>query len=590
MAADPSAPKDASPAAALAAAPTGAAAAASAAAVADPAAVVAWLRSLVGPGAQLRVDSRALRPGDVFVALPGTRADGRAHIADAAGRGAAAVLVEAAGWVGLQGPAADLPPLRAVARLADRLGDIAAAFYGQPSERLLTVAVTGTNGKTSITQWIAQLFGRHGRHCGVIGTLGWGFPAAPLAEVGLTTPDAATLQRLVRDLLQAGARALALEVSSIGLDQGRVNGMQFDIAVFTNLTRDHLDYHRTMQAYEAAKVRLIDWPTLSTAVINLDDAAGRRCAARSIARGVRTIGFTVDGAGPVAPDVPTGLVALLRASAVRATAGGLHFDVVSSGPGVSTQAAHVAVPLVGHFNVANLLAVLGVAHAAGLPFAVVVAELAALVPPAGRMQSAGNGVGAPHVVVDYAHTPDAVAKALQALRPLAQARGGQLWVVLGAGGDRDPGKRAPMGAAAARFADRVVVTSDNPRTERPEAIVAAVLDGALAGAAADAAAVDAGEAQESAYAAAAAAVPADGAGGAAAPDRPSFVRAAASVESEIDRARAIAQVVQRAAVQDVVLIAGKGHEDTQEIDGRRLPFSDLAHARAALAARLAAPC
>ncbi len=500
---------------------------------------LAWLRATV-PSAldgahHLQLDSRCVAPGDVFVgvpgAVPGRSADGRDYVRAAAALGAAAALVEAEGWtpVDVAIPVLPVPGLRRL------IGALAASFYGRPSERLLTIGVTGTNGKTSCTQWIAQLLTLQGIRCGVIGTVGSGFPGAPLAGAALTTPDAIALQRRLRALLDAGARAVALEVSSIGLDQGRVDGMAFDIALFTNLTRDHLDYHGTLERYEAAKARLFDWPTLSHAVLNLDDAAGQRLATRLARRGgIHVIGFTAQGAA-----APAALALRLSAHAVRPTATGLRFEVDDG-----ARRFDVAVPLVGAFNVSNLLGVLAVAVAAGISLARACEVVPRLVPPPGRMQRVG-AEGAPLAIVDYAHTPDALEQALAALAPLAQVRGGRLWVVFGAGGDRDPGKRAPMGEVAARLADRVVITSDNPRTEPPEAIVEAIACGVV-------------------------------------PER------AARVERIVDRAEAIAYALGAADAADVVLIAGKGHEDYQDIGGVKRPFSDVEHARAALARRGAA--
>jgi UDP-N-acetylmuramoyl-L-alanyl-D-glutamate--2,6-diaminopimelate ligase len=498
--------------------------------------VMAWLRATV-PSAldgahHLQLDSRRIAPGDVFVAVPGVvagrSADGRDYVRAAAALGAVAALVEAQGWTGAD---VDLPvlPVRGLRQL---IGSLAATFYGRPSEKLLAIGVTGTNGKTSCSQWIAQLLTLEGQRCAVIGTVGSGFPGAVFAGAALTTPDAIALQREVRALLDEGAQALAMEVSSIGLDQGRVDGMAFDIALFTNLTRDHLDYHGTLERYEAAKARLFDWPTLSHAVINLDDAAGRRLAERVARRGgPQLIGFTAQDAAAPAP-----LALRLSAHEVRATATGLRFEVDDG-----RRRIDVAVPLVGAFNVSNLLGVLGTAVAAGVALERACAVVPRLAPPPGRMQRIG-GEGTPLAVVDYAHTPDALAQALAALAPLARARGGRLWVVFGAGGDRDAGKRAPMGEAAARLADRVVITSDNPRTEAPEAIVDAIARG----------------------------VPAD---------------RAARVERIVDRAAAIAHALVIADEADVVLIAGKGHEDYQDIGGVKRPFSDVEHARAALTRR-----
>ncbi|MFO0146674.1 MAG: UDP-N-acetylmuramoyl-L-alanyl-D-glutamate--2,6-diaminopimelate ligase [Betaproteobacteria bacterium] len=481
---------------------------------------LAWLRQHAPAARDLHLDSRQVAAGDVFVALPGARVDGRDYIAAAVARGAAAAVVEAQGW---RGEAAC--PVLPLPHLAARAGELAAAFYGAPSAALRMFGVTGTNGKTSCSQWIAQLLTASGTRCAAIGTVGSGFPGREWRDAALTTPDAVSLQRELHRLRAAGAQAVAMEVSSIGLDQGRVAGTHFDVALFTNLTRDHLDYHGTMAAYEAAKTRLFDWPGLRCAVLNLDDAMGRRLAARG---GGEVIGYGAAGAG----DAPVAW--RVQASEVAATARGLAFTVEAAG-----RRARIDVPLVGQFNVANLLGVLGCALAAGVDFEAACRQLPKLVPPPGRMQRVG-GVEEPLAVIDYAHTPDALAQALAALRPAARARGGALWVVFGAGGDRDPGKRAPMGEAAARGADRVVITSDNPRSEVPDEIVTAVAAGA---------------------------------------------RGARQLECIVDRAEAIAHALAEAAPADIVLIAGKGHEPYQEIGGRRLPFSDLEHARAALDAR-----
>jgi UDP-N-acetylmuramoyl-L-alanyl-D-glutamate--2,6-diaminopimelate ligase len=496
--------------------------------------IIAWLRTTTGGQARdLQLDSRRLGTGDVFVAIPGQQADGRAYLDTAAQLGASAALVEAAGWPALRGGRPLALPVLAVPGLAALLGPLAARWYGQPSQTLQVVGVTGTNGKTSCSQWVAQLLTVLGRRCAVIGTVGSGFPGATFGGASLTTPDAIGLQREVARLRAEGAQALAMEVSSIGLDQGRVNGMTFDTALFTNLTRDHLDYHGTMARYEAAKARLFDWPTLTHAVLNLDDAAGQRLAARLASRaaaGLRVIGY-----GLTAVDTPCPLAHRLRAEQVRATAQGLAFDLVLDG----RERHALEVPLVGQFNASNLLGVLGCVLAAGHDLRAALARLPELVPPPGRMQRVG-GRDEPLAVIDYAHTPDALAQALAALRPLAQARSGALWVVFGAGGDRDPGKRAPMGEAAARGADRLVITSDNPRREDPLAIIAAIARGVPAG---------------------------------------------RDMQQQPDRARAIADTLRAAATADVVLIAGKGHEDYQDTGGRKTPFSDVTHAEAALAAR-----
>jgi UDP-N-acetylmuramoyl-L-alanyl-D-glutamate--2,6-diaminopimelate ligase len=492
---------------------------------------LAFLRRLPSASDQrqrdLRLDSRGVRAGDIFLAVPGGKSDGRRFLADAIGHGAAAALVDADGWDG----SVHAIPVQPVQGLRDSLGALAAAYYERPSEQLLSVGVTGTNGKTSCSQWIAQLLTHEGRRCAVVGTVGIGFPGA-LQPSELTTPDPVSRQRERRHLLDAGAQALAMEVSSIGLEQHRADGMHFDVALFTNLTRDHLDVHGTMERYEAAKAMLFEWPGLRHAVINLDDPAGCRIAARAAERGVEVIGYSARADTTARPYTPR-----LLARQIRATEEGLAFELC-----VGEKVHPVEVRLVGHFNVANLLGVVGVSLACGIRSDRAAAALPMMVPPPGRMQRV-DANAQPLVVVDYAHTPDALAQALEALRPLVKARQGRLWVVFGAGGDRDPGKRAPMGAAA-MAADAVVITSDNPRTEDPERIVEHVAAGA---------------------------------------------RTARELTTEVDRARAIERAIVAADPADVVLIAGKGHEDYQIIGSEKRPFSDVVQARRALALRSRGP-
>jgi len=362
----------------------------------------------------------------------------------------------------------------------------------------------------------------------VVGTLGTGFVDG-LAVTGFTTPDAIQLQRSLADLHRAGARAIAMEVSSHGLEQGRVDGTCFDIAVFTNLTQDHLDYHGTMAEYELAKARLFGWPGLRAAVINRDDAAGVRLLQNARAD-IETIEYGIDGEAAA----QHGAKQWLRASNVRAHRTGTTFDVDGS-----FGHATVHAPTLGLFNVSNLLAVLGALLAAGVPWPDAIAHLEKLQPVSGRMERFGGEDG-PLVVVDYAHTPDALEQTLRALAPITEARGGNLWAVFGCGGDRDPGKRPQMGAIAERLAPHVVLTSDNPRSEDPQHILDEIADGM---------------------------------------ENP---RAATQIE---DRAAAILHAVRHADALDVIVVAGKGHESTQEIAGRKRPFSDQEHVRLALAAR-----
>jgi len=476
---------------------------------------------------QLASDSRRCTPGTVFFAYPGEAVDGRRYIADALARGASAVVWEAEGFTW---DARWQVPNASVAGLKQEAGWIAHDFYGRPSEALWVCGVTGTNGKTSCTQWIAAALESLGVKSGVIGTLGSGFPGALDAALN-TTPDVLELHALLARMREAGALAVAMEASSHGLAQGRTNGVAFDCALFTNLSHDHLDYHGTMDAYGAAKALLFEAPSLEVAVLNLDDVAGVRLAERARARGLRTVGYSL-----LASQLVRGIVdEHLAARSIVIEADATRVSIESSWGG-----AELRLPQLGRFNVSNALGVLGCLLAYGVGFDAAVGRLACLPAVAGRMQALG-GKAAPLVIVDYAHTPDALEKVLHALRPVAEARGGALVAVFGAGGDRDPAKRSMMGAVAARLADRIVLTSDNPRSEDPAAILAAIRAGVT------------GE-----------------------------------CTLEVDRARAIDAAIGEAAPQDVVLIAGKGHESYQEIGGARRPFSDADAARAALAARGAA--
>ena len=447
---------------------------------------------------RLSSDSRRCAPGVAFLAYPGESADGRAHIGDAIARGASAVLWEEKGFQWRRDWRLPNLPMR---DLKQQAGALAHEFYGRPSESLWVCGVTGTNGKTSCSQWIGALL----KKTAVIGTLGAGFPGALSAAVN-TTPDALETQFLLRTFLDEGAQAVAMEVSSHGLVQGRVNGVRFSCALFTNLSRDHLDYHGSMAHYGAAKARLFDLPGLQAAVLNLDDAFGVELARRLRGR-VRTIGY-----GLSVRDAPVD-------------------ELIVAGRQVDVD----SIPVLGRFNVSNALGVLGCLVANGIPVEEGARLLRTLPPVPGRMQAVGEE---PLVVIDYAHTPDALENVLQALRPVAAARGGRLAVVFGAGGDRDPGKRPLMGAIAARLADRVLITSDNPRSEQPLAIISQIEQGVEG-----------------------------------------------KHEVEADRALAIERVISSAEAKDVVLIAGKGHESYQEVAGRRLHFSDEEHARSALARR-----
>lgn len=463
-------------------------------------------------------DSRQVRAGDVFLAYPGALADGRRFIEAALARGASAVLWQPGGdfvwnpaWTAVNLPVASL---RALA------GPLAHLVYQHPSESLSLIAITGTNGKTTVSQCLARAYPRP---CAAIGTLGAGFPGE-LSETGFTTPEATVLMRYLAEFRDQGAAACALEASSIGIEESRMNGLRVDVAVFTNLTRDHLDYHGTMAAYAAAKEKLFHWPRLRTAIINLDDEFGIHLMRESSA--MRLIGYSC---GEPRRDFP----ALVRAENIVATPFGQRFELV-----MPNGRCLVDTTLPGRYNISNLLACAAVLYDAGVMPAEIARRLSELTPPLGRMESLG-GTAEPLVVVDYAHTPDALEKALLALRPLALARGGRLTVVFGCGGDRDPGKRQDMGSVAQSLADSVCLTNDNPRGESPEAIVAAIQLGAP------------------------------------------------QARIELDRRQAIRSEISLAAEQDVILLAGKGHESYQEIAGERRAFSDQAEAAAALEARRA---
>ncbi len=495
--------------------------------------IVTWLQK-TAPGAQLAADSRSIATGDVFFAYPGEAADGRKYIAQAIENGAAAVVFEADGF---EWDVRWRLPHLAVADLKNLAGRIANGFYSQPDQDMFVVAVTGTNGKTSCTQWLGSAFSRLDKPSGVIGTLGAGLYRSGVPETfestGNTTPDALLLQRRLNGMRRDGAQVLAIEASSIGLHQQRLSGMHVDVAVFTNLTRDHLDYHGDMAAYEAAKTMLFDWPGLKHAVVNLDDDMGMR-----LVRHVQNSASTVDILGFSLTGKTAQGVKLLQAADIRTSHAGTTFSLTSP-----FGSAQVKTKLVGQFNVSNVLAIIATLLAQGVDWRTTIGTVETLTAVPGRMQQLG-GQDAPLVVIDYAHTPDALEKTLAALQPIARERQGALWCVFGCGGDRDPGKRAQMGRVSS-LADHVIVTSDNPRNESPADIIAQIIQG-----------MD---------------------------ELESMKHAPQTIE---DRAGAILWAVRHAGRHDVVLLAGKGHETTQEIKGRKLPFLDADHAALALATRV----
>ena len=505
----------------------------------DVPAILAWLAAQGVD--QLTVDSREIAPrvakgqAPGFIAWPGAACDGRAFVAQALQAGARACLVEAEG---AEAFAFSDARIAAVPDLKARLAGIAHAFYGNPSEQLAVVAVTGTNGKTSTSWWTAQALSALGRPCGVIGTLGVGQPGAGDFEpTGLTTPDPVTLHATFRRFLDQGLSAVAIEASSIGIEERRLDATRIRVAQFTNFTQDHLDYHLTMEAYWRAKQALFEWGGLQAAVVNVDDPQGDELVPLCRQRGVPL--WTTAVREP----------ARLCAEDIVTQADGLRARIVERDESLARviDQAELQASLVGDFNVSNLLAVIGALRALDVPLADAVKACAGLSAVPGRMQQVrlpeADALALPLAVVDYAHTPDALLKALCALKPLAKARGGRLWCVFGCGGDRDPIKRPLMGAMADQHADEIVLTSDNPRSEAPGYILCQILGG--------------------------------------------MVRSEPAAVIE-NRHEAIVHAITHADPRDVVLIAGKGHETTQEVAGVKTPFSDVDEALSALRARRAA--
>ena len=482
--------------------------------ITNPPDAAAILAALTHQGAVihgLSTDSRQIRPGMAFAAYQGGKQDGRQHIAAAVRAGAEAVLWDAEGYV-WDSALAQVPNVP-VHQLKLHISAIAAQIYGAPSRYLWNIGVTGTNGKTSCTHWIAQSLNELGRRTAVLGTLGNGiYPN--LTDSKNTTADAAVLQATLAAYRQAGVQTLAMEVSSEGLDQGRVNAVHFDVAVLTNLSRDHLDYHGDMAHYAAVKAKLFHWSGLRYAVVNQDDEFGRSLMHK-----------------------PQGAAEILSYGFGQATVRGSKLNLSAEGLSLRVDtpwgAAQLRAPVLGRFNASNLLATLSALLVSGVNLDQAVEHLANVVAPEGRMQILG-GENQPWVVIDYAHTPDALENVLQTLRELVSGSG-RLYCVVGCGGDRDAGKRPEMGAIAAHWADHVILTSDNPRSEDPSAIIAAMR-----------------------------------------------TRMPGNELIEVNRASAIAQSIAQAQAGDVVLIAGKGHERYQEIAGIKHPFWDYAHAQRAL--------
>lgn len=469
------------------------------------------------------LDSRRVTAGDVFMALRGTQVDGRTFIDAAIERGAAAVLADgdAIGSETRNGVQVITVP-----GLAARVGEIAARFYGHPTDSLYLVGVTGTNGKTTCAYLASQLLARHFGTAAVMGTIGngiWRDGEITLEETGLTTPDPVRLQADYAQFRAQGAQAAAMEVSSHSLSQGRVHGLVFDTAIFTNLSRDHLDYHGNMAAYGAAKEKLFGLPKLKRGVINIDDPFGAQMVERCKLRGLKVITYGLQNGD-------------LQVRNLKRLEDGFSLHLVTPwGEG------ELKAPLIGDFNIHNTLAVVAAVAAAGMPLADILAAFPDIKPVPGRMERvAASGSEEISVLVDYAHTPDALRAALEAARPYCK---GKLWSVFGCGGDRDTGKRAPMGRISAELADSTVITSDNPRSEDPRKIVNDILEG-----------VDGGESAD-------------------------------NLVVEVDRAKAIRYAIERASAGDTIVIAGKGHEDYQLVGGEKLHFCDREQARDALQRR-----
>lgn len=452
------------------------------------------------------LDSRKVKKGDLFIALKGFSSSARAYVPQAIANGAVAVLVESDGpgvKICEEGDSLEL----FIPDLKRYVGEIADRFFGAPSKHMNVIGVTGTNGKTSVSQYLADVLSSLGNKAGVIGTIGYGMPGE-LEVATHTTPDVVKVQQILANLRGQGATSAAMEVSSHGLDQGRVDEVNFTGAVFTNLSRDHLDYHESMEAYGEAKKALFLKPGLSFVVVNFDDDYGRSLV-QSLPDTTRIISYGISQPADISVD------------RVEYSKKGIHAELSGYWGAAELQCA-----LLGAFNLSNVLAVVGVALAMGYDINEICESIKELKPVMGRMQTY-NVEGKPAVIIDYAHTPDALVNALKAVK---QHCVGRVWCVFGCGGDRDKGKRSMMAEAAEKYADKVVITDDNPRHEDASDIVADILKG---------------------------------------------LGDDASVQVIHDRKIAIEQTIALAADNDMVLIAGKGHENYQEIAGSRLPYSDI---------------
>ena len=496
----------------------------------EPNRLIEHLQKLVVPPAKIRSDSRQIKLGDIFFAYPVGHGkalrDGRLFIAAALESGAKAVVYDP---INMNDQFEDHPQCFAVQHLAAHAGHLSAQWYGNPSRNLNVVGVTGTNGKTSITQWIAQALDTSSQRAAVIGTLGSGLSGS-LIQTGYTTPDAPTLQTQLCDLRDQGAKQLAIEVSSHALDQDRIAGLDISCAVFSNLTQDHLDYHANMAEYAQAKAKLFHQSGLKDVVLNMDDPFGRELAIQALAKNVVKVwGYAIEQSAFQGFEKFGDRLHRLYAKDLVLVGNGYDASFVYDGQG--SEKLHI--PVIGEFNVSNCLAVWGVLLSQDLTISEASKRISYLKPVIGRMELVQLNKTGPLVIVDYAHTPDALEKVLKTLRPIANQRHGKLWCVFGCGGDRDIGKRPQMGKVAEQFSDEVVITSDNPRSEDPNQIVTMIKSGMTA------------------------------------QNHPAQII--------VDRAAAIMAAVRHAKEADIVLVAGKGHESTQEINGKKFDFSDQEH-------------
>ena len=479
-----------------------------------------WIHSSIPDLLGVSIDTRTIKKKELFLAFPGTSSDGRAFIHSAIRSGCSGVLWEPSNFEwNNEWSVPNLPVknLRAIAGL------LASDFFGNPSEKLMTIGVTGTNGKTSVTKWLADALTELGNTCGSVGTLGGNFAGEQVRLEGLdgvTTPNSIVIQAILQTFVLRNAKSAAIEVSSHALSQDRVNGVQFEVGVFTNLSRDHLDYHRDMESYGAAKARLFEYPAMRCAVINIDDEFGRLLANQLISRQMRVLTYGIEADADFC------------AKNIQLSPSSTSFELR-----VQSKTYAFEAPISGDFNVSNLLAVIAVLSYAGYSIEKIKGVLKKTKAPAGRLQIVECDQK-PLVYVDYAHTPDALEKVLRTLQKIKQPKS-RIICVFGAGGDRDKEKRALMGETVKTFSDVAIVTNDNPRSENPSTIVSQIVG--------------------------------------ANPDN--FL-------IELDRMRAIQRAVDLSTAEDLILVAGKGHEQYQEINGERLKFSDIDAVKTALARRV----